>query len=101
MSDDYYAPNQQTVRGDESGPAEEGDGGSPPIEDGAGGNQPDEMQPVEAEETAAEALPFDPAEHTVVEVEEYVEANPGERQAVLDAELAGKGRSTLVDWLEV
>ena len=29
---DYYAPNQQVVRGDESGPAEQGDGGSPPVE---------------------------------------------------------------------
>jgi hypothetical protein len=25
---DWYAPNQQAVRGDESGPAEEGEGGS-------------------------------------------------------------------------
>jgi hypothetical protein len=28
MVEDYYAPNQQVVRPDGSGPAEEGDGGS-------------------------------------------------------------------------
>lgn len=94
---DYYAPNQQAVRGDESGPAEEGAGESPPIEDGTGGRV-DEMQPVE--EPTAEMLPFDPGEYTVEEVERYVEANPDERQAVLDAELAGKNRTTLVGWLE-
>jgi hypothetical protein len=27
MTTDWYAPNQQAVRGDESGPAEEGEGG--------------------------------------------------------------------------
>lgn len=37
MSTDWYAPNQQAVRGDESGPAEEGSGGSPPT--------PDEIEP--------------------------------------------------------
>jgi hypothetical protein len=29
---DWYAPNQQAVRGDESGPGEEGEGGTEPIE---------------------------------------------------------------------
>ena len=42
---------------------------------------------------------YDPADHTVAEVEEYVNANPDQAQAVLDAEIAGKNRSTLVDWL--
>jgi hypothetical protein len=28
MTEDWYAPNQQAVRADGSGPAEEGDGGS-------------------------------------------------------------------------
>ena len=36
MSADWYAPNQQAVRGDESGPAEQGEGGSA----GAAGEQP-------------------------------------------------------------
>jgi hypothetical protein len=30
--DDWYAPNQQSVRGDESGPAEEGEGGTERID---------------------------------------------------------------------
>jgi hypothetical protein len=29
---DWYAPNQQSVRGDESGPAEEGEGGTERID---------------------------------------------------------------------
>lgn len=45
------------------------------------------------------ASPFDPGEHTVAEVEEYVDAHPDERGRVLDAERAGKDRVTLVDWL--
>jgi hypothetical protein len=43
---------------------------------------------------------YDPGEHTVDEVKAYVEAHPDERQAVLDAETAGKARSTLLAWLE-
>ncbi len=30
LPDEYYAPNQQVVRADGSGPAEEGEGGTPP-----------------------------------------------------------------------
>ena len=40
-----------------------------------------------------------PGEHTVDEVKAYVDEHPDERQAVLDAEAAGKNRVTLVDWL--
>jgi hypothetical protein len=43
---------------------------------------------------------FDPADHTVDDVKAYVGEHPGERQAILDAETAGKNRVTLVDWLE-
>lgn len=43
---------------------------------------------------------FDPGEHTVDEVKAYVGEHPDERQAVLDAERAGKNRTTLVEWLE-
>ena len=43
---------------------------------------------------------FDPADHTVAEVEEYVDANPDQQAAVLDAEKAGKNRTTLVEPLE-
>jgi len=44
---------------------------------------------------AAESGSFDPGEHTVVEVEEYLAANPDEADAVLAAEAAGKNRTTL------
>jgi hypothetical protein len=32
MASDWYAPNQQAVHGDESGPAEEGEGGTERID---------------------------------------------------------------------
>jgi hypothetical protein len=77
---DWYAPNQQAVRADESGPAEEGSGGSAPA--------------------GAEPGGYDPGEDTVDDVKAYVEANPDQLQAVLKAEKAGKNRATLVSWLE-
>ena len=43
---------------------------------------------------------FDPGEHTVAEVQEYVTANPDEIQEVYDAEIDNKNRVTLVTWLE-
>jgi len=42
---------------------------------------------------------FDPGEHTVDDVKAYIDANPDQAQTVLDAEVAGKNRTTLVDWL--
>lgn len=39
---------------------------------------------------------FDPGEHTVAEVHDYLAAHPGEANAVLEAEAAGKARVTLV-----
>lgn len=53
-----------------------------------------------AEEPAADEesdAPFDPAAHTVDEVAEYLaEADEAERDRVLDAEAAGKARSSLL-----
>lgn len=43
---------------------------------------------------------YNPADHTVAEVEQYVTDNPDELQAVYDAEVADKNRSTLITWLE-
>jgi hypothetical protein len=43
---------------------------------------------------------FDPAAHTVAEVEEYVEEHPDEVEAILDLEEQGKARSTLIAFLE-
>jgi hypothetical protein len=39
------APNQQVVRGDQSGPADEGEGGSPPVEPGEESERPSEPEP--------------------------------------------------------
>ena len=43
---------------------------------------------------------FDPGAHTVAEVEEYVDQHPEQAQELLDAEIAGKNRTTLVSYLE-
>lgn len=43
---------------------------------------------------------YDPSEHGVDEVKEYVEKNPDQAQAVLKAEQDGKNRKTLVSALE-
>jgi hypothetical protein len=71
---DWYAPNQQAVRGDGSGPGEEGEGGS----------EPDDV------------VGYDPADHTVAEVQAYLEAHPDEADAVLALEAEGKNRASLV-----
>lgn len=42
---------------------------------------------------------YDPATHTVAEVQSYVTEHPEERAAVLAAEKAGKARTSLLDWL--
>jgi hypothetical protein len=43
--------------------------------------------------------PFDPAMFTVTGVKRYVTENPDQREAVRAAELEGKRRSSLLDWL--
>ena len=43
---------------------------------------------------------FNPSDHTVAEVEDYVNEHPEEAQRILDAELADKNRVTLVSFLE-
>ncbi len=44
--------------------------------------------------------PFDPSEHTVPEVLAHVDAEPDDLGRVLDVELGGKARKTLLDDLE-
>ena len=61
-----------------------GDGG-----DGGGEEPPPDEPPV-----------FDPADHTVPEVEDYITTNPDELERVYLAELDGKNRTTLISWLE-
>jgi hypothetical protein len=43
---------------------------------------------------------YNPGDHTVAEVKEYVEENPAQASEVLEAEKAGQNRTTLVSHLE-
>ena len=81
----YDDPNREAV-------------GLAPIWTGADEPPVNEVDPP-PEEGGADVDWFNPGDHTVAEVEDYVNANPDQAQAVLDAELAGKNRVTLVDWL--
>ena len=59
----------------------------------------------EGEDEVTEEIPvttdeYDPGEHTVAEVQTYVEANPESLAAVYESEYQGKARSSLVTWLE-
>ena len=72
-SPQYWSqPNQQVVR--------DGD----PV-----GIVSDDPDPQQAE--------FDPSDHTVAEVQEYLEANPDEGKRVRKAEKAGKNRAGIVE----
>lgn len=42
---------------------------------------------------------FDPGDHNIEDVKKYVTDHPDEVQRIYDAEEAGKGRSSLLDWL--
>jgi hypothetical protein len=59
-----------------------------------------ESSPEEESPPAGAPVGFDPAAHTVDEVEEYVTEHPDLAQDVYDAEVEGKNRITLVTWLE-
>lgn len=45
-------------------------------------------------------LDYDPADHTVDDVKQYVIDNPDAAAAVLELEENGKDRSTLTEWLD-
>jgi hypothetical protein len=57
--------------------------------------------PVEPRDPTDTGLAFDPAAHTIAEVQSYVEHNPAQCKAVYAAEEAGKARVRLLDWLRV
>ena len=42
---------------------------------------------------------FDPGKNTIEQVKKYVTDHPDQVQTVYDAEAAGKGRQSLLDWL--
>jgi hypothetical protein len=50
--------------------------------------------------TAAAAQAFDPGDHTIPEVEAYIEEHPNQLKRVLKAEQKGQARVTLLAWLE-
>jgi hypothetical protein len=56
-------------------------------------------EPVQARATKTKAKdePFDPGEHTVAEVKEYLAEHPEEMDAVLEAEDQGKARAGILD----
>lgn len=43
---------------------------------------------------------FNPSKNNMDEVKDFVTANPDQIDAVLQAEEAGEGRKTLIEWLE-
>lgn len=57
-----------------------------------------ESQPEDSSEEEDEV--YDPSDYHVDEVLAYVEANPDQKDAVLQAEKDGKGRTTLISALE-
>lgn len=61
-------------------------------------DSPEELLGDPAPSSAGSAT-YDPGDHTVTDVKEWVTAHPDQRDAVLDAEEAGKNRSTLIQWL--
>ena len=58
-----------------------------------GGEEPPE------ESTEEVAIGYDPAAHTVAEVQEYVTEHPEQLGEMYEAEVAGKNRSSLISWL--
>ena len=69
-------------------------------DDEPGSDEADDTDPAgeDAEEVPVDAEPagFDPEQHTIAEVLAFVDANPGLRGSVRDAEAAGKARTTLL-----
>ena len=56
--------------------------------------------PDDGEDTQEIPIGFDPAAHTVTEVQEYADEHPDQVEEMYEAEVAGKNRSTLVAYLE-
>jgi hypothetical protein len=80
------------------GDGEPAEGSDAPEGDADTGEAGDDA--ADAGEGDAEAEAFDPADHTVAEVLEHLEANPDDFEAVYAAESAGKQRSTLLAQLD-
>jgi hypothetical protein len=105
------AAGELVGEGEGAEPREEGDAEEPESGEGADGEVRSESERVDlkAQETQAagplvedgeetededseEDVAYDPSEHSVGEVNEYIEAHPEQRDAVIEAERAGKAR---------
>jgi hypothetical protein len=64
---------------------------------GEGEEYPQPAADALGEAEAEDEVEFDPGEHTVAEVQDYLEANPDDADRVLDAERAGKKRVGVAD----
>ena len=60
----------------------------------------EDLDSPEGETTQEIPIGFDPAAHTVTEVQEYADEHPDQVEEIYEAEVAGKNRSTLVTYLE-
>jgi hypothetical protein len=93
------SPNQQTVRADGSGAADEGTGGAPADRGpddhtsraAPGEDEPDNLEPSTGPPAVGGG--FDPAEHTVPEVLDHLEQHPDDADRVLGLERDGKARA--------
>ena len=56
---------------------------------------PGDVEPA-PQKAASKPESFDPSEHTVADVHDYIAKHPDEADAVLAAEKSGKARATLV-----
>ena len=69
------------------------------MQDHSAGGDPLGGQATSAPSVLAGQGEFDPGEHTIAEVQAYVNEHPDELDAIYAAEQTGKARSTLLDWL--
>lgn len=53
----------------------------------------------DAPDPVVEETAFDPTGHSIADVKAYIGEHPDDVQRVYDAELAGKNRTSLLDWL--
>lgn len=74
---------------------------APPAKSVGDALEPDMTVTIPAGELSdAEPINFDPKDHTVDEVKDHVAEYPDTWQAVYDREAEGKGRVTLLAWLQ-
>lgn len=93
LADVVYPPSEGGVEEPGNDSTEDGTGSLSDAPDPAGENAGS------GEGAGSDEGLFDPAEHTVAQVKEFVAENPEMASALLEAEQGGKNRQSLVDWL--